>query len=199
MRLKLIFGLCAIVITMLFSSGCGAGMISVDPTLPWEGTQTATLQSGPLETATLSPEDQPTATTIPSPTATQPAAQIAPEDSNFNNPLTLPLDSTASVTDFVSYPGGDTIDRVRFEVTEMNSNTSLSGGRARLTLAVSCFGQGIENITFFTGGQTFSCGQTIVDQEITYNSRTGTVTIEAIGGDSTYVQWVLTGTATRVN
>jgi hypothetical protein len=101
--------------------------------------------------------------------------------------------------DFVSYPGGDTEDRVRWDITGMNQNPSLSGGRARLTLAVSCFGQGIENIQFFTGGQTYSCGQTIFDEEVTYDSRTGQVVITAVGGDGTYVQWVLTGTAVRVN
>ncbi|MBZ0302767.1 MAG: hypothetical protein K8J31_23690, partial [Anaerolineae bacterium] len=63
----------------------------------------------------------------------------------------------------------------------------------------SCFGTGTQNVQFFTGGQTYSCGQTIVDQEVTADSRTGQVTITAVAGENTYVQWVLTGTATRVN
>ena len=88
---------------------------------------------------------------------------------------------------------------MRWDITGMNPNSSLSGGRARLTLAVSCFGTGMQNITFSTGGSTFSCGQTIVDTEVTYDSRTGQVTITAVAGENTYVQWVLTGTATRVN
>jgi len=151
-------------------------------------------------TQTTAAPVQPTATYTPSYTpTTPPAAQQAPPDANFNSPLNIPLDNTASVLDFVSYPDGDTIDRVRFDITGMNQNASLSGGRARLVIAASCFGQGTGNITFFTNGQTFSCGQTLVDREVTYNSRTGTITIEAIGGTSTYVQWVLTGTATRVN
>jgi hypothetical protein len=103
------------------------------------------------------------------------------------------------VTDFVSYPGGDTEDRVRFDVTGMNPNSALSGGRARLILSVSCFGTGTQNLSFFTSGDTFSCGQTIADREVTYDSRTGQVTITAESGTNTYVQWVLTGTATRVN
>lgn len=164
-------------------------------------TATYTPTAGPSPTATYTPTTGgPTATYTPSYTpTTQPAAQVAPEDARFNNPLNIPLDTTASVTDFVSYPGGDTEDRVRWEITGMNANAALSGGRARLILAVSCFGQGTENIQFFTGGQTYSCGQTIVDQEVTYDSRTGQVTISAIGGEGTYVQWVLTGTATRLN
>jgi uncharacterized protein YraI len=156
---------------------------------------------GPTATYTYTPTTTgPTATYTPSYTpTTQPAAQLAPEDARFNNPLNIPLDNTASVTDFVSYPGGDTEDRVRWDITGMNPNSALSGGRARLTIAASCFGQGIENVQFFTGGQTFGCGQTLVDQEVTYDSRTGQVTITATGGSDVYVQWVLTGTAVRVN
>jgi hypothetical protein len=81
----------------------------------------------------------------------------------------------------------------------MNANAALTGGRARLVLSVSCFGTGTQNITFFSGGQTFSCGQTVVDREVTFDSNTGSVLIEAVGGDATFVQWVLTGTATRLN
>jgi hypothetical protein len=176
------------------------------PTTGPSPTYTATTQGLTNPTATYTPsytpttQAQPTATYTPSYTpTTPPAAQVAPEDARFNNPLNIPLDNTASVLDFVSYPGGDREDRVRWDITGMNPNPSLSGGRARLVLAVSCFGQGIENITFFTGGQTFGCGQTIVDREVTADSRTGQVTITAVGGSGTYVQWVLTGTATRVS
>lgn len=130
---------------------------------------------------------------------TFPAAQEAPEDANFNDPLDIPLDSTKSVVDFVSFPGGDTEDKVRYSVTGMNSNPSLPGGQARLVIAASCFGTGTQHIEFFTGGQTFSCGQTLVDREVTADSDTGTITITAVGGEDTYVQWVLTGTATRTN
>jgi hypothetical protein len=81
----------------------------------------------------------------------------------------------------------------------MNNNPSLPGGRARLIISASCFGTGTENLQFSTGGQTFSCGQTLVDQEVTADSDTGTITIAAVGGQCTYVQWVLTGTATRID
>ena len=145
-------------------------------------------------------QQQPTATYTPSYTpTTPPAAQIAPEDARFNNPLNIQLDSTASVLDFVSYPGGDNEDRVRWDIIGMNNNSSLSGGRARLVISVTCFGEGTDQVQFFTGGQTYFCGSTIVDQEVTANSKTGSVVITAVGGQGTYVQWVLTGTATRVN
>jgi hypothetical protein len=132
----------------------------------------------------------------------EPAQQqttFAPADARFNDPLSVPLDRTVSVTEFVSYPQGDREDRVRFEVTGMNPNAVLSGGRARLIIAGSCFGTGTQEIRFFTGGQTYSCGQTIVDRVVTADSSSGSITITAVGGANTYVQWVLTGTATRVN
>ncbi len=167
---------------------------------PVPGAPTSTHTFTPAATHTSTPTLAATATYTPSYTpTTPPPAPTAPPDPNFNNPLNIPLDSTASVTDFVSYPDGDTEDRVRWDIIGMNPNASLSGGRARLILAVSCFGTGTQNIQFFTGGQTYSCGQTIVDGEVTYDSRTGQVTITAVAGTNTYVQWVLTGTATRTN
>ena len=104
-----------------------------------------------------------------------------------------------SVTDFVSYSDGDREDRVRFSISGMNNNSALSGGRARLIIAASCFGTNVEQVQFFTGGQTYSCGQTLIDREVTADSNTGSIVITAVGGEGTYVQWVLTGTATRTN
>ncbi|HLV36580.1 MAG TPA: hypothetical protein VKY59_15760, partial [Spirillospora sp.] len=152
-------------------------------------------QQQPTPTYTYTPpaqQQQPTATYTPTPL-------IAPEDTRFNGPLVIPLDTTSSVTEFVSYPGGDREDRVLWDITGMNPNAALAGGRARLVISASCFGIGTEYIQFSVGGQTYSCGQTVVDREVTYDSRTGQVTITAIGGENTYVQWALTGTATRVN
>ena len=183
------------------------------PTLthtPIPGAPTATNTYTPTATSTYTPSftpspPGPTYTPSFTPTATYtptPPFPSAPPDANFNSPLNIPLDSTASTTDFVSYPDGDVEDRVRYDVTGMNPNASLSGGRARLIITASCFGTGTAFIQFFTGGQTFSCGQTIVDREITADSRTGQVTITAVGAPAngaTYVQWVLTGSATRIN
>src|SRR5690606_17080204 len=170
---------------------------------------TPTLENGdqlllePTYTPTYTPtvqtfleEAPPTATLTPTYTPTV-EAQVAPPDGNYT--LLIPLDSTSSVTDFVSYPGGDTEDRVFWDVSGMNPNAALSGGRARLVISASCFGTGTQHITFSAGGQTFSCGQTIFDREITYDTRTGSVIVSAVGGTGTYVQWVLTATVTRVN
>lgn len=152
------------------------------------------------DTTDGSSSSQSTATPTPSYTpTTEPAPQLAPEDARFNNPLAIPLDNTVSSLDFVSYPDGDTQDMVRYEVTGMNNNVALTGGRARLVISATCFGENTEEISFFTGGQTYACGQTLVDREVTADSDTGSITITAMGGSGTYVQWVLTGTATRVN
>lgn len=201
----------------------GSGLpVTVGATPTATATATATpTPTQPVATATPTPTMTPTYTPTvvvtptptvqpPTPTATPtftpsytpttpPAPQVAPEDPRFNSPLDIPLDQTVSILDFVSYPDGDTEDRVRYSVTGMNSNSNLSGGRARLVIAVSCFGTGTQNIQFFTGGQTRSCGQTLVDREVTADSDTGSIVITAVGGTGTYVQWVLTGTATRLN
>ena len=155
--------------------------------IPATATATTAVQQA---TPTFTPSYTPT---------TPPAAQVAPEDARFNNALQIPLDNTVSVLDFVSYPDGDREDRVRYEVTGMNNNSSASGGRARLVISASCFGENTDQIQFFTGGQTYTCGQTLIDREVTADSDTGSIVITAVGGQGTYVQWVLTGTATRVN
>jgi hypothetical protein len=158
--------------------------LTLTPTL----TPTPTLTFTPTATATATPTFTPTATPTP---------QEAPLDGNHN--LTVPLDSAASLSDFVSYPAGDTEDRLFYGVSGMNPNPSLPGGQARLVIAAGCFGTGLEHVEFFTGGQTFSCGETLVDRAIAFDSRTGSVFITAMGGTGTHVQWVLTATATRLN
>jgi len=174
------------------SGGAGSGNT---PTATYTATRTPTKTATPTYTPspTYTPTYTPTATYTPTPPPT-----ADPGDTATKN-LTIPLDKTVSVTEFVSHPGGDTTDKVAYSVSGMNPTAGLSGGRARLVISASCFSTGVEHVQFFTGGQTYSCGQTLVDREVTADSDTGTVTINAIGGASTYVQWVLTGTATRVN
>lgn len=167
-------------------------------------TATATMTNTPthtpmVNTATFTPSYTPTftpsytATFTPTFTPTSPVP-IAPPDAEFNAPLNVPYNGgSVSTTDFVSYPQGDTEDKVRYSVTNMPQV-----GTARLTITASCFGTGTAFIQFTTGGQTFSCGQTIVNRLVTRDSNTGTITITAVGapsGGATYVQWVLTGSA----
>ncbi|MCA9912346.1 MAG: SH3 domain-containing protein, partial [Anaerolineae bacterium] len=175
---------------------------SYTPTTGSQPPQQATATSVPQQpTATYTSTSvpaQPTATYTPSYTpTTPPAAQVAPSDSNYA--FVMELDTTSSLTDFVSYPDGDTEDRVSYRVTGLNPNVAFSGGRAQLTISISCFGNNTEQIEVFADGRTYGCGDTVVDRIVNADSNSGGVRVTAIGGDGTYVQWVLTGTVTRLN
>jgi hypothetical protein len=155
-----------------------------------------------------SPGAPPTATPaalVPAPTATLAASAPAgegpqaPEDARFNAPLTIPLDGAAVTGDVVSYPGGDVEDRIQFDVTGLNPSPGQPGGRALLQIAAACTGTGTDYVQFSTGGQTFACGQTLINREVTYDNRAGSVIVTAAGGQDTYVEWSLSGAATRVN
>lgn len=184
--------------TMTATTASGGG--GTNPTATYTPSYTPTMAATATYTPSYTPTNTATATYTPSYTpTTPPAAQVAPEDARFVAPLEIPLDNTASSLDFVSYPEGDTEDRIRWDISGMSQTATSSGGRARLVIAASCFGDGTQHITFFVGGNTYQCGQTIVDREVTYDSRTGSVIITATGGTGTYVQWVLTGTATHIN
>ncbi len=143
-------------------------------------------------TATQPPP--PTATQLP-PTATE-AAPVAPPDSNYA--LNVQLDGNGSVSDFVSYPDGDTEDVVSYAVNGLNNSVAFSGGQANLTFTFSCFGTGTQFIVFIVDGQTKSCGQTHL-RVVNADSRTGAVRVQATGGEGTYVQWVVSASAPRTN
>lgn len=160
-------------------------------------TATLTNGQGVQPTATTQQQSPPTVTATASytPTATQ-AAVVAPADSNYA--MQVPLDQTLSVTDFVSFPGGDTEDVVGYGVTGLNNSVALPGGQANLTLSFSCFGTGTQFISFIVDGQTRSCGQSY-NRTVNADSNTGAVRVRATGGEGTYVQWVVTGSAPRIN
>ena len=167
---------------------------TVTPTIT--GTQSVTPTATYTPTASgTAPTWTPTYTPTASPTTDE---QTAPPDPDLNGPLTIPLDSSASVTDYVSYPNGDRDDRVQYEVTGMSTDPDVSGGRAHLLIQATCTGTGTDQVQFYVAGITYGCGQPIVDQEITWDSRAGLIVITAVGGEGTYVQWTLTGTATRI-
>jgi hypothetical protein len=122
-----------------------------------------------------------------------PTSEVAPEDPEVNTPLIIPVNLSASVSDQVSFPEGDRVDRVQYEVTGMKE-----GEKARLLITAVCAGKGMEYVQFKTDGKTFGCAQPIISREVTLATRSGTITIEAVGGDQTNVFWVLTGTATKL-
>lgn len=160
---------------------------------------TATV-AGPTATFTATQPGAPTATPTqplaPTNTATV-AAPTAPPDSNYA--LTVPLDSTVSITDFVSYPGGDVEDVVSYDTSGLNPNSALPGGIATMTFSFSCFGTGTQFINFRVDGNDRPCGGTYTRNAVNADSDTGAVRIQATGGANTYVQWVVTVTLTRDN
>jgi len=167
--------------------------ITNTPTPTLTPTATATPTTTPTSTFTPTP----TASDTPRPTSTT-VIQIAPADTDFNSPLNIVLGGTTSVSEFISFPNGDTEDKIRWDITGMNEVVSLPGGRTQLTITSNCFGSILDTVEFSVGNQTFTCGETIVDREVTFDSKTGEVTIRATGGDNIYVQWVLQATATRI-
>lgn len=159
-------------------------------------TATATNTPTPTPTSTVTPTPTTTDTPRPSPTV---VIQIAPDDTNPNSPLNVLLGNTVSVSDFVSYPDGDTEDVVSWDVSGMEDDTSAPNGRAHLIITATCFGDDTSSVEFVIDDQIYECGDTLVDEDITFNSKTGSVTIIAFRGEDAYTQWVLTGTATRLD
>lgn len=196
--------------TVVFASGpCGGLPVLQPPPPPAPGaTQAAPPPAQATPTYTVTPaadlvpiQTQPvqppqaTATYTYTYTPTV-AAPTAPPDSNYA--MNVPLDGSVSLSDFVSYPNGDTEDVVGYSVTGLNNNVALPGGQADLTLAFSCFGTGTQNVRFVVDGQTRTCGQSYV-RRVNADSNTGAVRIQAFAGENTYVQWVINATAPRVN
>jgi hypothetical protein len=157
------------------------------------GTPTATHTHTPTATSTAT--DTPTTTDTPRPSPTI-VIQIASEDASPNSPLNVPLGNTVSVSEFVSYPNGDTEDVVNWDVIGMDSDSA--DERAQLVITATCFGDDTASVEFTISGQIYNCGDTLVDEAVTIDSKTGSIIIMAFSGEDTYVQWVLTGSATRL-
>lgn len=173
---------------------------SATPTPTYTPTATATPTNTYTPTATFTPSPTATATAsdTPIPTATE-IIEIAANDANFNTPLTITLGGTTSVSDFVSFPNGDTEDKVQWDINGMNENPALDGGRAQLTITINCFGDSEGNVEFVVDEDVFVCGDTLVDREVTFETKTGEVTITAKDGEDIYVQWVLQANATALD
>jgi hypothetical protein len=151
-----------------------------------------------VEIVDASPEPAPKATdagqqveqTVAAPLQTP---ETAPEDTEYNVTLLIPVNLAASVSDHVSYPDGDRVDKVKYDVSGLNS-----GDKAQLLITAVCSGIGMEHVSFSTGGQTFGCSQPIISREVSTDNKSGTIIIEATGGVNTNVFWVLTGTVTVI-
>lgn len=160
-------------------------------------TPTATLPGG--VTATPSPTLPGGVTSTPSPTG---QAQIAPADSDYFLNVDMGNQNGAftqgSVSNVVSHPTGDFEDRVFFSTNNIN-NQGGSGTLVRQIFNFSCSGTGTEVIAFYTGGQTYECGDTYIINAAGPDSDTGSILISANGGSNTYVQWTVFMQVERLN
>ena len=117
---------------------------------------------------------------------------VAPEDGGYG--LTVVADSgeEVSLTDVVSYPAGDTEDQVAYRVDRRFE-------LGQLEIRAYCDGEGVENIEFrhSLGDETFECDPTgvlVVDRLVGPDiPGSGTLTITALGGEDTFVTWILEG------
>ena len=116
---------------------------------------------------------------------------VAPPDNGYR--LTVVAgEGELTLTDVVSYPAGDTQDIVSYSVDRRFA-------LGQLQITAFCDGPGEENIEFLHsfGGETFYCdptGTLVVDRLVGPDiPASGTITIEALGGDDTFVAWILEG------
>jgi len=150
---------------------------------------TATDQANPTPTYTTSPSytTSPTYTTTPTYT-TSPTTLVAPPDATYS--WVIPYNGSGEISDDVSYPGGDTQDRVNYDVSGMSA--SPPGNTGHMNVFATCTGTGTQYVTFYTGGHEYHCGDQIIDKDITDESRTGSVLISITNGNA-YVHWTLSG------
>jgi uncharacterized protein YgiM (DUF1202 family) len=156
------------------------------PTSQYTATATTVVSNAPAATATITP--------IVIPTDIPP--QSAPADGSFA--LNVRLDETATLSDYVSYPNGDTEDVISWRAEGLNPSVAQSGGLADFTVRFSCSGPGVENILFRIGQDTYNCNETYV-RRVNADSNTGAIRVIATGGFNTYVQWTLHASLPRAN
>ncbi len=160
-------------------------------------TVTPTQGIGPTSTATATlGQGQPTLAPTATATATT-AVQIAPPDQQqifFELDISgSPSQRSVTVSDVISYPNGDTADRVRYEVTGFSSVVF----SARVLVTVTCSGPGAENARIAS-----NFGRTPNQPCVGY-SRTFTHTNDSDfqnheiwleSGNNAFVTWTLTAT-----
>lgn len=117
---------------------------------------------------------------------------VAPPDEDYHLTVVADGGDEVSLTDAVSYPEGDTEDSVSYSVDRRFA-------LGQLEIRAFCDGEGEENIEFFHSfkGETFNCDPTgvlVVDRLVGPDiPGFGTITITALGGEDTFVTWILEG------
>lgn len=166
---------------------------STSPTATTTG-PTATASATTISPTTPPPTTPPPTTVAPTATATATAttaAQIAPPDNQHN--LTIDRDDGGQISDAVSYPDGDTSERVRVTIDNLTNFTP--NNTRNITLTLVCTGTGTENVSWGTGGPSSptpnSCGQSTTVFH-GYDSNQTYVNINISGPG--YVTWTLVAT-----
>jgi uncharacterized protein YraI len=165
------------------------------PEQPVQPTQAPEQPVQPTE-APVQPTEAPTEAPTDDPIQPEPTAQVAAPDGNFT--ANINIDGTTVLSDYVSYPNGDTEDVIFYRVDGLNNSVALPGGQADFTVVLTCSGEGTQYIQMELQGATYSCGQ-VGTRRVNFDSNNGVVRIRAVGGDATYVQWTLNVSAPRVN
>ena len=140
--------------------------------IPSTATATATTTNTTNATPTATTDtNNPTATYTPTATATE-DSQIATIDSDHN--MTADRDAGGQFTNDVSYPNGDTSDRVRLTINNLSNQTP--NNYREMSILVTCFGEGSENLSWGTGGPSSptsnKCNQSLATQHTNDSNQT---------------------------
>ena len=150
-------------------------------------TYTAT-STGPTPTYTAT-NTGPTPTYTPSYTPTE-AVQIAPPDNDYFTEVNI-KGGSATVSGVISYPNGDTTDKIFYDVVGFDSVTT--AGEVQLVMTCSGSGTGNVRINFNNVGNvgnTTCPGNTT--KLHTTDSDQGFIRIDLIAGNNAFVNWTLT-------
>ncbi len=165
--------------------------ISVTPTVQASPTSADTQPPAPSEGPTLTytpTSEAPTATLIPTATS----MPEAPADSDPHT-LNADRDTGGTFSQVISYPNGDTSDRVVIRV-----NLAQFGDDSARTVNVqlSCSGTGTQNVRFTRtspNAQQYNCGDTI-SFRYAYPQSEQTYYVFITSGEASYVNYTLTVT-----
>lgn len=182
------------------TSASGTAPTVAPTTDPGTGPTMAPPTAQPTDETGTSPTVAPTTvlpttappTTAP-PTATEAAQQVAPPDSAYFVEVDI-KGGQATLGDAVSYPDGDTEDEIFWDVVGFDSITTAGN----LQVVITCTGDGTGNVTFFSSGSNYACGDTFT-QFVTNDSDSGLIRVTATSGDNTYVQYTLLFLGTPAN
>lgn len=167
------------------------------PTDPAAPTATSTATPTATETQPVAPTVTPTPSYTPTytPSATT-AVQVAPED---NQQITVQLDVADAnpnnrqvvLSDVISYPGGDTADRVRYELVGFSQSIF----SADVLVTVNCTGTGAENAlvspNFGRNGPQQPCNGYSRTFTHTNDSDFNNFEIYLTSGNNAYVTWTM--------